>query len=394
MDLKEIRNKIDNIDDEILALYLKRMELSKEVGLYKAENGVNLTDNKREREIIYRLAQKTNEDMRLYIKEVYDIIFSTSKAYQANFLTKNSLVKEELDKLVEEISEFPIDGMIACQGIEGANSQMAAEKLFPISNIMYFKNFDGVFNAVEKGFCKFGVLPIENSTAGSVLEVYDLMKKYNFHIVKSIRMAIDHVLAVKKGTPISKIKTIVSHSQALLQCKDYINSLGVEVKAVENTAIGAKIVSESDDDTVAVLCSKDCALIYGLEIVKEKVQNSDKNYTRFICIAKDLKIYSGANKISIMTSLSHTPGSLYKLVSRFYAYGLNLTKIESRPVEGSDFEFMFYFDFEGDILDVQVRNLIAELENGSENFKLLGIYKENLWNSVYLERNFLTVTQN
>jgi chorismate mutase/prephenate dehydratase len=204
------------------------------------------------------------------------------------------------------------------------------------------------------------------------------MKKYNFHIVKSIKMAIDHVLAVKNGTPLTKIKTIVSHSQAILQCKDFINSLGVEVKAVENTAVGAKIVSESEDDTIAVLCSKECAKIYGLEVLKEKVQNSDKNYTRFICIAKDLKIYSGSDKISIMTSLSHTPGSLYKLVSRFYAYGLNLTTIESRPIEGSDFEFMFYFDFEGDILDVQVRNLIAELENGSENFKLLGIYKEEL----------------
>ena len=378
MDLKEIRSKIDNIDDEILQLYLKRMALSKEVGVYKSQNDIAVNDNKREREIIYRLAQKCDESMRLYVKELYDMIFSTSKAYQLGFINKNSELKSELEVLVNEISEFPIEGTIACQGIEGANSQTAAEKLFPISSIMYFKNFDGVFNAVEKGLCKYGVLPIENSTAGSVLEVYDLMKKHNFHIVKSIRVAIDHVLAVKKGTKVSQIKTILSHSQALLQCKDFINSLGAEARAVENTAIGAKMVSEGDDSSVAVLCSKDCANIYGLEIIKEKVQNSEKNYTRFICISKDLKIYSGADKVSIMTSLAHTPGSLFKLVSRFYAHGLNLTKIESRPVEGSDFEFMFYFDFEGNILDEQVRNLISELESGSDNFKLLGIYKENL----------------
>ena len=377
--LTEIRNNIDKIDDQIIELYKERMALSKEVGLIKAQTETAVHDGKREKEIVYRLSQKCPEEIRLYVKELYDAIFYSSKAYQSKFTVNNSPVKAEIDKIIENpLEDFPVDGTVACQGVYGANSGKAAEKIFPISDITYFKTFEGVFNAVEKGLCEYGVLPIENSTAGSVLEVYDLMRKYDFHIVKSVRIQIDHCLAVKQGAELKDIKTIISHSQALSQCAEFVKKLGVKAESVENTAVGAKLVSEGNDLTVGVLCSKECATNYGLKIVEPRVQNSEKNFTRFICISKKLKIYKGADKISIMTSLAHTPGSLNKIVSRFYAFGLNLTKIESRPIEGSDFEFMFYFDFEGDILDPQVRNLIAELDNGSDKFVLLGTYKESI----------------
>lgn len=377
--LTEIRQKIDDIDNELIELYKKRMELSKEVGVIKSKTSKAVHDGNREKEIVYRLSQKCPEDIRLYVKELYDTIFYASKAYQSNFVINSSPVKNQIDKIIENpLKEFPVDGTVACQGVYGAYSGMATEKIFPISNITYFKTFEGVFNAVEKGLCEYGVLPIENSTAGSVSEVYDLMKKYDFHIVKSVKIQIDHCLAVKNGAEIKDIKTVVSHPQALSQCAEYLKKLGVSAKNVENTAVGAKMVSEGEDKTVAVLCSKECAMLYNLKILEPRVQDSEKNFTRFICITKDLRIYKGADKISIMTSLAHTPGSLNKIVSRFYAFGLNLTKIESRPIEGSDFEFMFYFDFEGDILDPQVRNLIAELDNGSDKFVLLGTYKENV----------------
>ena len=378
-DLTEIRNSIDEIDDQIIELYKERMALSKEVGLIKAQTEKAVHDGKREKEIIYRLSQKCPEEIRLYVKELYDAIFYSSKAYQSKFTKSTSPVKSEIDKIIENpLAEFPVDGTVACQGVYGANSGKAAEKIFPISDITYFKTFEGVFNAVDKGLCEYGVLPIENSTAGSVSEVYDLMRKYDFHIVKSVRMQIDHCLAGKNGVDVKQIKTVISHPQALSQCSEYLKKLGVKAENVENTAVGAKKVAEGSDDSVAVLCSKECAIAYGLKILEPRVQDSEKNFTRFICITKDMRIYKGADKISIMTSLAHTPGSLNKIVSRFYAFGLNLTKIESRPIEGSDFEFMFYFDFEGDILDFEVRNLIAELDNGSDKFVLLGTYKENV----------------
>ena len=355
------------------------MALSKEVGVIKAQTEKAVHDGKREKEIVYRLSQKCPEEIRLYVKELYDTIFYASKAYQSKFVESSSPVKCELDEIIANpLKEFPVDGTVACQGVYGANSGKATEKIFPISDITYFKTFEGVFNAVQKGLCEYGVLPIENSTAGSVSEVYDLMKKYDFHIVKSVKIQIDHCLAVKNGAELKDIKTIISHPQALTQCAEYIKKLGVKAESVENTAVGAKAVAEGDDKTVAVLCSKECASAYNLKILEPRVQDSEKNFTRFICITKDLRVYKGADKISIMTSLAHTPGSLNKIVSRFYAFGLNLTKIESRPIEGSDFEFMFYFDFEGDILDPQVRNLIAELDNGSDKFVLLGTYKENV----------------
>lgn len=378
MDLLDIRAEIDKIDDELVELYVKRMALAKEVGLEKAKICKTVHDGKRESEILYRLAQKTPEELRHYLKELYDTVFYTSKAYQSRFLKESSPVQEQLEKIIENgLTHFPTSATVACQGVYGANSGLAAEKFFDISSVTYFKTFEGVFNAVEKGLCEYGVLPIENSTAGSVSEVYDLMKKYDFHIVKSVRMQIDHCLCSLTGK-LSSVKTVISHPQALSQCSNALKEMGVITEVCENTAVGAKKVAESGDDTLAVLCSRSCAEAYGLKIITEKVQNSQKNYTRFICITKDLRIYKGADKISVMTSLAHTPGALHKVLARFYAFGLNLTKIESRPIEGSDFEFMFYFDFDADVTDSEVRNLIAELENGSLKFVLLGCYKESL----------------
>lgn len=377
MDLTKLREQIDNIDNKIVELYKERMEVCKNVGIEKAKNNNNVLDLNRESQILYRLSSLVDNDLKLYVKELYEVMFSTSRAYQSKYVKKESKTVREIEELLKDgVIEFPVSATVACQGIEGANSMTATKKLFPISNITYFKNFEGVFSAVEKGFCDFGVLPIENSTAGSVLEVYDLMKKYNFSIVRSVRVKIDHCLAVIKGTKLQDVKKVVSHSQALKQCSNLIKELKVEEVTAENTAVSARNLVESGDKNTAVICSEDCALTYGLEILKKNIQNSASNYTRFICIKKDLALYKGGQKISFMTSLSHTPGSLSRLLSRFYSLGLNLTKIESRPIENSDFDFMFYFDFEGDIEEVKVRNLIAELQNSSENFVLLGSYKE------------------
>lgn len=376
-DLTQLRKEIDEIDDRILPLYLKRMEITGEIGKLKNQNSRAVTDKNREKEIVYRLAKDLSDDMKLYVKELYDAVFLTSKAYQNRFTRRTSDTVENVEKILSApLAEFPVSATVACQGIYGANSGSAAEKLFPISDITYFKNFEGVFSAVEKGLCEFGVLPIENSTAGSVLDVYDLMKKYRFSIVKSVRLRVEHCLAAVNGAKASDIKTVVSHPQALSQCAEYIKRTGYASQAAENTAVAARTVSENGDKSLAALCTLQSAEAYGLTVLERNVQDSSANYTRFICISKDMRIYKGADKISVMTGLEHKPGSLNRILSSFYALGLNLTKIESRPAAG--FEFTFYFDFDGDISDPGVLNLIADLENGSDKFVFLGSYKETV----------------
>lgn len=379
MELSEIRRKIDRIDDEMAALYVKRMALSAEVAKSKAQTGKAVTDGEREREIVYRLAENSPKELTVYLKELYDTVFFTSKAYQSALIGRTSKTVEELKKLIADgFTEMPALATVACQGIKGANSGVAAQKFFPVPNIVYVKNFEGVFSAVESGLCEYGVLPIENSTAGSVLEVYDLMRKHNFHIVRTVRVRIAHCLAALPDAELKDIKKVISHPQALMQCGEFIKNSGYLSQTDENTAVAAKRVAESGDKTVAALCSKECADSYGLKILKENVQQSDLNYTRFILIKKDLCIYKGADKMSVMTSLPHEAGSLNRMLGRFSALGLNLTKLESRPIAGSDFEFMFYFDFDGDVTEPAVHNLIAELENGSDNFVFLGAYKEKI----------------
>ena len=375
--LEEIRKELDVIDDELVALYLKRMDTVRRVAAAKTDGHIPLNNTERENAIVYRLTKDIPDEMKLYVSELYKSVFHTSKSYQASLMNKSSATADKLEELLKsELPQLPVSAAIACQGVKGANSGAAAKRLFPISEITYFKSFEGVFAAVEKGLCEFGVLPIENSTAGSVSEVYDLMKKHNFYIVRSAKVKIEHCLVVKQGADKSAVKKVISHPQALSQCAEYLKKLGVEIQPVESTALAAKIVSESDDPTIAALCSAECSQVYGLKILETSVQDSPVNSTRFICIAKNLKIYKGADKISVMMSISHSSGSLNSLLGKFAALGLNLTKIESRPIPNSEFEFMFYFDFEGDVADKKVRNLIAELENGSDKFIFLGVYKE------------------
>ena len=267
----------------------------------------------------------------------------------------------------------------SCQGVEGAYSQIACEGLFHLPSIMYFDSFEHVFRAVEAGMCRYGVLPIENSTAGSVNAIYDLMIRHNFSIVRSVRLRVSHCLLARPGADIGGVKEIFSHQQAIDQCSEFLASLGnVKVTAVENTAAAAKLVSESGRTDVAALASRSCAAHYGLEVLRADAQDSDSNYTRFICISKEPEIYPGADRISLMMILPHRPGSLYSVVSKFNSLGLNLLKLESRPLPGRDFEFMFYFDIGAPVTAPQTESLFRDLEAAGQELRYLGAYSEIL----------------
>ena len=242
---------------------------------------------------------------------------------------------------------------------------------------MYFNNFASIFSSIDKGMCDYGVLPIENSTAGSVKQIYDLMMYYNFYIVRSVRVKVDHNLLAKKGADLNNIREIYSHEHALAQCTNFINSLGnVKVNVVENTAIAAKMVADSDRTDIAAISSRSCAPLYGLDCLASSIQDKGNNYTRFICISKNLEIYPGADRTSLMMIISHKPGSLYRVLARFYALGINLVKLESRPIPDRDFEFMFYFDLDTPVYSKEFIQLVCELDSLCEEFRYLGSYSE------------------
>ena len=378
MDLQEIRAQIDGIDDELVRLFERRMALAGDVAAYKREQGLPVSDRTREREIVSRVTQGMDEQNAAYTKVLFSTLFDLSRSAQDRALQGPSALTDAIRAAAENTPrEFPSGATVAVQGREGAYSSFACDRLFQRPSIMYFSTFESVFQAVEKGFCRYGILPIENSLYGSVTEVYDLMSKYNFHIARSVRIKIDHALLAKKGTALSDIREIVSHEQALGQCADFIKSLGdVRVTVCSNTAEAARAAAESGRNDIAALASPDCASLYGLSVLKTSVQNSDNNHTRFICISKDIEVYPGANRISLMLTLPHRPGSLYRMMARFAALGLNLTKLESRPIEGLDVEFMFYFDIEADVCAAPVLGLLGDLDRAPETFNFLGAYSE------------------
>ena len=378
MDLKDYRKEIDAIDDQLVQLFGKRMDIAAKIADYKKENNLPILVPAREREKLADVAQKAGPDMANYTRVLYSMLFELSRSYQSK---RNSLLTQQYHDILNSIENtpklFPQQAMVACQGVEGAFSQIACEKIFKSPFILYFKNFEAVFNAIDKGLCQYGILPIENSTAGSVKKVYDLMISHNFSIVRTFRMKVDHNLLAKKGTKISDIKEIYSHEQAINQCSEFLQSLeGVTVIPVANTAIASEMVANSPRNDVAALSSRACAELYGLTCLKSSVQDNDNNHTRFICISKNLEIYPGADKTSIMMVLPHKPGSLYKLLARLYTLGINVTKLESRPIPNREFEFMFYFDLETSIYSEEFVQLMCELDELCEEFKYLGSYSE------------------
>ena len=378
MELKELRNQIDDIDDQLVKLFCQRMEVSAKVADYKKAHDLPILVPSREREILADVAEKAGPEMGNYARVLYSMLFELSRGYQSK---RNMVLNPLHEQIVASIEStpklFPQAPMVACQGVEGAYSQIACEKIFKSPFIMYFKNFEAVFTAIEQGLCQYGILPIENSTAGSVNKVYDLMIRHNFSIVRTFRMKVDHNLLVNKGTKLEDIKEIYSHEQAISQCSGFLNTLpGVKVIPVENTAVAAKMVSQSGRTDCAALSSRGCAELYNLSCLASSVQDKGNNHTRFICISKNLEIYPGSDKTSIMMILPHRPGSLYRVLARLYTLGINVTKLESRPIPDREFEFMFYFDLETSIYSEEFVQLMCELDDLCEEFKYLGSYTE------------------
>ena len=379
MELSEIRKQLDVTNEELLATFLKRMKLSGEVAAYKSENDVPVVDRERERQILERVREESG-DMERYANALFLQLFSLSRIYQDRLVAPTSGIAATIERSLADHADavFPATGTIACPGVEGGNSQVAADRLFPRGNLVYLKTFEAVFDAVESGLCDFGVLPIENSSNGSVREVYDLLRAKKAFIVRSARLHIDHELIAREPMELSDVKKVLSHPQAFGQCSDFLSKLPADVELVPctNTAEAARIVSESSELGITALASHECVDLYELTTLATHVQNSENNYTRFIAIAREPIVYPGANRISLVLTCKHRPGALYSIMGAFTALGINLLKLESCPIPGEDFEFMFFFDLEADVHDEDVRGMLAELERECERFVFLGNYLE------------------
>ena len=373
-----MREEINQIDQKLVDLFRRRMELSKSIGAYKQERQLPVQDPARERELLGRVAEQAGEELSEYAQSVYQTILAVSRSYQNAESTRRSGTYQQIQAMLEKTPElFPQRSSVACQGVEGAFSQLACQRLFKLPNIMFFQSFEHVFKAVESGMCQFGVLPIENSTAGSVNKIYDLMLEHNFFIVRSARLKVSHNLLVKPGVKLEDVREIYSHEQAINQCSDFLGSLkNVKITVCENTAVAAQMVSQSDRTDVAAISSRLCAEQYSLQRLKTSVQNQGSNYTRFICISKIPQIYPGADKTSIMMIVPHRPGSLSHILTKFSILGINLTKLESRPLPEREFEFMFYFDLEASVYAPEMERLFLDLESECETIRYLGSYSE------------------
>jgi chorismate mutase/prephenate dehydratase len=381
MDITDYEAQIDKVDAEMLRLFKERMEISGRIALYKRERGIPVSDAARERGKLGAMGEKAGEDYRSYSYMLYSMLFEISRAHQGSVLNAGSGIGGEIGEALNNTAPmFPRHATVACQGVEGAYSQIACDRLFTEPGIMYFTSFDTVFSAVRDDMCEYGVLPLENSTAGSVNAIYDLMMRYSFKIVRSVRVKIDHNLLAKPGTRIGGVREIISHEQAIQQCAEYLRRFGRDVKitAVANTAIAAKMAADPGRDGAAALASRECCGLYGLDCLEGSVQDRGNNYTRFICISKNLKIFPGADRTSIMLTTDHKPGALYRVLGRIAALGVNIVKLESRPIPDRDFEFMFYFDLEVSVYSDKFIRLIAELDGMCEEFHYLGSYMEKI----------------
>ena len=366
-----LRQEIDSVDSQLLPLFLQRMDCSQRVAALKKEAGAPVLSAAREQAILERVRQQAGE-FGNEAAALYSSIMTISRARQHRLLAGGGELRQLERTAARTLPPAP-DGIL-CQGVEGAYSHQAALRFFGEQPIRFAPTWHQVFREVAEGKARYGVLPVENSAAGSVSGVYDLILQYRFFIVGAVVLAVEHCLAAPEG--VGPLTAVTSHPQALAQCSELIESRGYRAVEAGNTAQAAQRVAQERPVGMGVLCSREAARRYGLTILEESVQNDRHNRTRFIVIAREPVFPEDANKISLCFGLPHTPGALYGILERFAGAGLNMTKIESRNIPGSDFEYDFYLDFTGNIHQPETLDVICGLHDELPRFSFLGNYVE------------------
>ena len=373
--LEELRNELDRIDPQIIQLYEERMSVCEEVGEIKIEEGRKVFDRNREQQ---KLAQVTREAKDPFYKkgltELFEQLMSQSRKLQYQLLTKKGALGRLPFIGVDELDWK--NSRVVFQGTDGAYSQAAMHKFFSKDvNSFHVQTFRDAMEAIEEGSADFAVLPIENSSAGMVSEMYDLLEEFENYIVGEVILPINHYLVGTENTTLESIERVYSHPQALMQCSKFLDRHGSwQQIGAANTAVAAKKILNENDPTQAAICSEHAAEIYGLKILEEKINHNHNNSTRFIVVTNQKIFLKKAQKISICFEVAHESGTLYHLLSHFIYNDLNMTKIESRPIEGKTWEYRFFVDLEGNMGDAAVKNAIRGLREESKSLKILGNY--------------------
>ena len=375
MDLLELRGQLDEIDEKIVALYEERMAISAKVADYKIETGKKVFDKVREEEKLKKVRSLTHDPFNAHgVQELFEQIMSMSRKLQYKKLVEAGSLGRlpfiGVDRLETE------QARVVFQGAEGAYSQMAMFRYFGKQvKSFHVETFRDAMTAIEEGSADFAVLPIENSTAGIVSEIYDLLVEFENYIVGEQIIKIEHCLMGLPGTSISQIKTVYSHPQSLMQSARYLNEHEEwRQVSLKNNAFAAFKVGEDGDKTQAAIASEQAAEIYGLDILERGVNQSDTNSTRFIVVTNQKIFKKDAGKISICLEVPHESGSLYHMLSHFIYNNLNMSRIESRPIEDRNWEYRFFIDFEGNFADGAVKNALRGLRDEARNLRILGNY--------------------
>ena len=374
MDLLDLRNQLDTIDAQIVELYEKRMGICKQVAEYKICTGKKVFDKQREMEKLAAVRSMTHNDFNAHgIQELFEQIMSMSRKLQYQLLAENGSLGKLPFIQVEELETRK--ARVVFQGAEGAYSQAAMIQYFGEQvNSFHVDTFRDAMAAIEEGSADFAVLPIENSTAGIVNEIYDLLVEFENYIVGEQIIKIEHCVLGVAGTRLEDIKTVYSHPQSLMQSAKYLETKEWRQISMQNNAFAAKKVADEQDRTQAAIAGAHAADIYGLEVLERGVNQSYTNSTRFIIVTNQKIFKKDADKISICFEIPHKSGSLYQMLSHFIYNNLSMTKIESRPIEDRNWEYRFFIDFEGNLAESAVKNALRGLREEAKNLKILGNY--------------------
>ena len=373
--LEELRVRLDEIDDQIVNLYEQRMEICAHVGEYKIQTGKKVLDRQREKEKLENVAGKaSNPFNKKGVTELYEQLMSMSRKLQYEQL----VMAGALGRLpFIQVDSLDADqARVVFPGTEGAYSEAAMKRYFGENcNSFYVRTFREAMEAIEDGAADFAALPIENSTAGAVDEMYDLLVEFENYIVGETVIPIRHTLSGLPGASLKDVKTVYSKGVALMQATHFLDAHSSWQRInVANTAIAAKKVVEDQDLSQAAVCSAYAAKVHGLQVLVDNINDNEHNSTRFIVVTNQKIFLKHASKISICLEVSHESGSLYRVLSHFIYNDLNMTKIESRPIEGRDWEYRFFIDFEGNMADGAVKNAIRGLREECRNLRILGNY--------------------
>lgn len=382
-DLQTLRDEIDAIDKKLVALYEQRMDAVLGVAEYKMKNSISILNSSREAEVIEKnLKLLKNREYENPTKELLNAVMSISRGFQAKKIfsdNKELASKNILKNLNYSIEELSSNCTVGFQGVPGSFSEEALIESFgTFTKAKNYSEFQDVFEALKNDEILYGVLPVENSSTGGISEVYDLLRKYGLYIVGEKCIKVSHNLLGIKGSTLDEIKEVYSHPQAFEQSSTFFKAhMNLKQVPYYNTATSAKLVSDKNEVSIAAVASKKAAKLYNLEILSENINYNSSNYTRFIIIGKKLQITKNSDKISILITVPHKTGSLYNILSSFAENNLNMMKIESRPIEGTPWEYFFYIDFEGNLDDKKIQQALYIIEKNSSYFKLLGNYKQN-----------------